>query len=213
MDNGAFDFGVEGYGGGTVYPVVYTNQGESTFLEIGPDGVPIEPYVVGPAITINAPPPPDGPVFDNLDPQNVDVGGTYDYTISGLNDDYYYRITLVVGDNVTPNGNGGRTFIDSGMGTAAAGPSEEVALISAVGGALNDPGTKTVPDPGDDPAAPSGVAPVNGSITVTVEGVGSGTIYPVAYRNTGASTFLEIDGAGSPIEDYAVGGSFTVATP
>lgn len=206
-------FGVTGVGAGTVYPVFYTNAGASTFLEIDATGVPTEPYVIGPAITINEPvvvtPPPMA--FDPATPQTVAVDGTYDYTITGLDDAYYYRITLVVGDNVTATAGEG-VFIDGGAGTADAGNSQDYALITSVAGSPVDPGAKTVPAGDDDPANPTGIQPTNGSISLTITGVADGTVYPVAYRNGGASTFLEIDGAGVPTEDYVVGGSFTVET-
>lgn len=205
-------FGVRGVGPGTVYPVVYSNGGESTFLEIGDDGVPTETYVIGPAITINEPPPPPPLLFVPATPQTVDVDGTYDYSITGLNDDYYYRITLVVGDNVTATAGEG-VFIDAGAGTADAGNSQDYALITSVAGTPVDPGAKTVPAGDDDPANPTGIQPTSGAISLTITGVAAGTVYPVAYRNGGVSTFLEIDTAGVPTEDYVVGGSFTVAPP
>ena len=71
-------------------------------------------------------------------------------------------------------------------------------------------GSKTVPGGDDDPADPSGVFPVDGEITVEVAAVGAGTAWVVAYENGGASTFLEIDEDGEPIEPHGVGGALTV---
>jgi hypothetical protein len=206
-------FGVTGVGAGTVYPVIYWNGGESTFLEIDENGMAIEPYVIGPAITINAAPEPPPITIAPATPVTVAPAEEYDYTISGLDNAYYYRVTLVHGDNVTTTGPGMATFVDAGAGTANAGPSEEVALISYSQGAVVDPGAKTLPAGTDDPANPTGIQPVNGEITVSIMGVADGTIYPVAYRNGGTSTFLEIDTLGAPVETYIVGGSLTVATP
>lgn len=210
--NGVIDIHVEGYGGGTLYPVVYTNAGASTFLEIDSAGVPIEPYGIGNAITVDAPPPP--PIgMEPLTPGTYAIGETRDYTISGLNPAYYYRVTLVVTDNITPDGTGGATFVDGDAnGAADAGASELIAGLSYYNGNPIDPPAKTYPAGTDDPNNPTAIAPnVDGEITITVEGIGAGTIYPVAYRNGGASTFLEIDGSTyAPVEDYTVGGSFTV---
>jgi hypothetical protein len=209
-------FGVEGLGEGTVYPVFYRNGGESTFLEIDENGTPTEPYVIGPAISVNAPPtpPPPTPVmaFDPDTPQTIAPAETYDYTITGLDDTAYYRITLVIGANVTAAGGSG-VFVDGGAGTADAGNSQDYALITSVAGSPVDPGAKTVPSPDDDPTAPTGIQPTGGQIALTVTGVADGTVYPVVYVNGGTSTFLEIDGTGAPTEDYVVGGSITVATP
>lgn len=209
--NGMVSFGVQGIDGGTVYPVIYENTGASTFLEIDGTGSPIETYVVGPAITVN--PAPGIEVAPNT-PTTVSVGDTTTYTITGLDDTYAYRITLVVGDNVTTTGTGTGTFVDGGAGTANAGNSQDYALITAYNttGTV-DPPAKTIPSPDDDPAAPSGINPSGGQITVTIQGVAAGTVYPVAYRNGGASTFLEIDGTGAPTEDYAIGGALTISAP
>ncbi len=198
---------VTGVGSGRVYPVVYHNGGESTFLEIDNAGRPVENYGVGGSVTVRGPTPMVAPA----DPQTIAVDGTVDYTLSGLADGQAYRITLVVGDNITASGASG-TFVDGDMnGAADAGPSEMVALITTVNGMMVDAGgAKTVPGGTDDPAMPSGIFPMNGSISLTITGVGAGTVYPVAYENGGMSTFLEIEPGGSPREVYAVGGSITV---
>ena len=139
----------------------------------------------------------------------IAVDGTVDYTISGLVDTQAYRITLVVDGNITAAGGVG-TFVDGDMnGAADAGASENIALITTVNG--NDQtGAKTVPAGSDDPAAPTGIFPTNGEITLTVTGVAAGTVYPVIYHNGGASTFLEIDGSGAPTEIHVVAGAVTV---
>ena len=198
---------VTGVGAGTIYPVAYTNQGASTFLEIDGAGTPIEPHVVGGALTVN---PPPAPMVAPADMVMSRVSGETEYTITGLNDAQAYRVTLVVGANVTPGAGGTATFVDNDMnGAADAGPSETVALITTVNGTAM-PGAKTVPGGMDDPMAPSGIFPVDGAITLIVTGVGEGTIYPVAYENGGASTFLEIGEDGAPVENYGVGGALTV---
>ncbi|MEZ4319946.1 MAG: hypothetical protein R3F61_20715 [Myxococcota bacterium] len=198
-----------GVGNGKIYPVVYHNGGASTFLEVDGTGMPSETYVVGGSLTVEGG-EPLGPVIAPDGPQSVAVDGYYDYTISGLDDAQAFRITLVHGDNLTTGPDQTGTFIDEDAnGAADAGPSELVAMITQVNGAEVTP-AKTVPAGTDDPAAPSGVFPVGGEITVRLTGIGEGTVYPVAYYNGGLSTFLEIDTAGSPIETYAVGGSFSV---
>ncbi|MCB9675337.1 MAG: hypothetical protein H6737_09490 [Alphaproteobacteria bacterium] len=208
-EGGQITLQITGIGSGTIYPVVYHNGGASTFLEVGADGTPIETYAVGGSLTVEGP-DPVGPVISPDSPQSVAVDGYYDYTISGLSDTQAYRITLVHADNLTTGPDQTGTFIDEDAnGAADAGPSENVASITQVNGA-DVPPAKTVPAGTDDPASPTGVFPVGGQITVRLTGVGEGTVYPVAYYNGGASTFLEIDTAGSPIETYAVGGSFSV---
>jgi len=102
-------------------------------------------------------------------------------------------------------------ILDGDMtGAADAGPSEMYAYISMVNGMMYDAGTKTVPGGMDDPAMPTGINPVDGSITLQLTGVAAGTIHPVVYENGGMSTFLEIGGDGGPIEVYTIGGAVTV---
>lgn len=198
---------VTGMATGTVYPVIYENGGDSTFLELGGDGAPVETYIVAGAFSVRGPTPmlaPDGP-------QMVGVGASIDYTISGLNDAQAYRITLVVGDNLTEGGGGMATFIDGDMnGAADAGPSDNFALITSVNGMGVDPGARTVPGGMDDPAMPTGINPVGGEITLQITGVAAGTVHPVVYENGGMSTFLEIGGDGAPTEVYTAGAALTV---
>ncbi|ACY16911.1 hypothetical protein [Haliangium ochraceum] len=141
---------------------------------------------------------------------DTSAGSLVNYTISDLDDSMAYRVTLVVGANVTADGASG-VFVDGdGNGAADAGASENVALITKVNGQSID-GVKTYPAGSDDPANPSGIFPSGGQITVEVLAVADGTIYPVAYENGGATTFLEIGSDGAPIENYAVGGALNVS--
>ncbi len=149
------------------------------------------------------------PLVSPATAQSVAAGGAMTYTISDLDDTQAYRVTLVVGANVTADGANG-TFVDGdNNGAADAGASENIALITMVNGSAI-PGVKTYPAGGDDPSNPSGIFPVGGEITVELTGVADGTVYPVAYENGGTTTFLEIDEAGGPIENYGVGGALTV---
>ena len=203
---GQITLSVVGIGAGTVYPVVYENGGASTFLEIDANGVPTETYAVGGAFTVNT---PTGIAVGPTGPVSIDVDGTMKYTISGLDDAQAYRITLVVAENVTTDGAMGVFMDGDANGAADAGASEDRALIVSVNG-TEQTGAKTVPGGDDDPADPSGVNPVGGLITLTIQGVGAGTVYPVVYENGGASTFLEIGSDGVPTETYFVAGDLTV---
>ncbi|MCA9557409.1 MAG: hypothetical protein KC583_02485, partial [Myxococcales bacterium] len=203
--DGAIRITLTGVGAGTVYPVAYVNAGASTFLELDFDGVPTEAHGVGGAIDVR------GPDVQPTGGRIIGVDASADYTIDGLDDDTAYRVTLVVSANVAVNADRSATFVDGdGNGAADAGPSENIGLITRVNGLAIDPGAKTVPGGDDDPAAPTGVFPVDGRITVRITGTGAGTLRPVAYANGGASTFLEIDGDGAPIERYGVGGTLRV---
>ena len=219
MDNPASPTGIFPEGGqitveitaiapGKVYPVVYENGGETTFLEVDDQGAAIENYSVGGGLTVSGA-SGDPAIFPNVE-QTLAVGGTVDYAIYGLDDTKAYRITLVLGANATVTGADG-TFLDAdGNGAADAGASENVALITEVNGTANNPGTKTVPSPMDDPANPSGVTPSGGKITVKITGVAAGKVYPVAYVNGGANTLLELGAGGTPSEIYSIGGLITV---
>jgi hypothetical protein len=228
--------GVEDSNGGTVYAVVYVNGGESTFLEVDEDGAPTEAYGVSGAFTLD-------PVVGDLDvadhdPVTVNVdsvtgtdaeGDERTYTVTGLDDDTAYRITLVPGDNITfTEGDDEATFVEAvgedeePNGLADSAGAESVATIVEVNGeaVTEEEQGRTVPAGDDDPSDPSGIFPVDGVITFTIDGVDSailptpnpgGTIRPVVYVNGGESTFLEIDEDGAPTEVYGVGGAFTTS--
>ncbi len=205
--NGQFTLELEGVGGGTVYPVAYHNGGASTFLEIDAAGAPVEPYAVGGALRVEGPPPEIAPAG----PTTLAVDDYVDVTVSGLDDAQAYRVTLVVGDNVTAGPEQSGVFLDlDANGYADAGLSEEIALITQVNGADEAVPAKTVPVATDDPANPSGVYPAAGILTVRVTGVGPGTVRPVAYPNGGVTTFLEVSPDGTPTEPHTVGGALTV---
>ena len=153
--------------------------------------------------------PMENPMVSPSSTTTAGVGDVTEYTVTGLSDDQAYRITLVVDGNITV-ANAAGTFVDNDdNGAADAGASENIALITSVNGTAQD-GAKTVPAGSDDPASPTGVFPSDGEITFSVTGVAAGTVYPVIYHNGGASTFLEIDGSGVPIETHVVGGGLTI---
>lgn len=206
--NGQIVVEITGIAAGIVVPVAYPNSGASTFLEVGDDGAPLETYGVGGALTVSG---ASGTPFvvPTVD-ATLAVDATADYTIYGLDDAKNYRVTLVLAGNTTVTFGQG-TFIDGdNNGAADAGASENVALITAVNGTALPEGAKTVPSPMDDPAAPTGVRPVGGKITVTITGKGAGAVYPVSYPNGGASTLLELNDDGTPSEVYGIGGKITV---
>jgi hypothetical protein len=203
---GVIDIEVTGVGAGESVLVVYENGGASTFLELDSDGVPVERYDIGGTVQVRADGMPDvTPVFD----QALDVGATTTLSVRDLDDNQAYRITLVVAENVDWTG-AEPMFADlDASGTADAGSSEAVALITAIQGEAIS-GAKTFPAGDDDPASPTGVFPVDGQITIDVMGVGPGAVVPVAYANRGASTFLEVDLDGLAVEPHGVGGALWV---
>ena len=206
--DGQITFTVTGVATGRVHPVVYVNGGASTFLELGAGGVPGEVYFVGGSVSVTGP----TPVVAPMEPATIAVAGVTDVRISGLNDAQAYRVTLVVAANVTAGPDGTGTFVDGdGNGAADSGASEGIALIRSVNGVdVDGGGARTVPGGMDDPANPTGVLPVGGSIELVISGVAPGTVYPVVYENGGASTFLELGAGGSPVEVYTVGSAITV---
>ena len=214
--SGAITLVIKGVATGTVYPVVYENAGTSTFLEIDDAGTPIETYRVGGAVTVTGPTPTASP----SDEQTHLPATSRVYTVSGLNKNQAYRITLVIDSNITRSGSMA-TFVDDadgGDGAADAGGSEAVGRITSVNGMPVDPagtppGAKTVPKPNADP--PERLMPKeDGTIefTVTAQAT-SGTVHPVIYEDGGMTTFLEINDNGAPIEVYTVAGAFTVNAP
>lgn len=204
--DGAIDIEVTGVGTGGSVLVVYENGGASTFLEIDASGAPLERFDIGGRVEVLADGMPDvTPVYD----QAVEVGGATTYTIGDLDDGQAYRITLVVADNISWSGDAA-VFVDAdASGTADAGASEEIGLITMVQGEAIT-AAKTFPAGDDDPMAPSGVFPKEGRISIEVMGVGAGAIVPVAYANGGASTFLEVDMDGLAVEPHGLGGMMWV---
>jgi uncharacterized protein (DUF1810 family) len=150
------------------------------------------------------------PVVSPAADQSVEAGATRTYTITGLDDDQAYRVTLVVAANVTVSGSGG-TFLDmDGNGAADAGLSENIALITKINGDTIT-GVKTYPGADSDPDEPASIFPEDGQITVEITGVAAGKVYPVVYVNAGSTTFLEVDADGAATETYSVGGGLTVS--
>lgn len=224
---------IEDGNGGTVYPVVYEQGGETTFLEVDEDGTPTELYGVGGAFVATAQigglvvsPQTETSVTVNSLTGTDAEGDEGTYTITGLDDATAYRITLVPAENVTVSDDGTEatfavTTTDDDITVADSAGAEEVAQIVTVNGEevtadeTNGDG-RTVPATDDDPIAPTGVFPVDGTITIVVDGVDAplnpgGSIRPVAYVNGGASTFLEVSDEGVPSEVYGVGGLFTTS--
>ena len=201
---------MKGVASGKVYPVIYHNGGQSTFLEIGSDGKPTETYAVGGSVEVTGS-AKETFVVEPATDSSIAADGTVELTVSGLTDKQAYRITLVVDGNVTVSGNMG-TFVDNDSnGAADAGASEKIALITKVNGNdVDSGGAKTVPGGADDPSSPSGVFPSGGKITLTIKGVAAGKVYPVIYHNGGSSTFLEVGTDGKPIETYFVANAIEV---
>lgn len=206
-ENGEISIDVTAVGAGAVWLVVYENSGASTFLEIGDDGIPTERYGVSASIRVEADKEPDlTPAYA----QSFASGESTVYTISDLDTSQAYRVTLVAAENITISGVSGLFADLDASGTADAGASEEVGLITMVNGQAIA-AAKTFPGGDDDPSAPTGIfAMADGTITVEVEAQGAGSIIPVAYANGGSSTFLEVDGSGAPTEAYGLGGLFIV---
>ena len=106
--------------------------------------------------------------------------------------------------------------------TDSAGAEELARIVEVNGTAVTADETngdgRTVPATDDDPISPTGIFPVDGTITIVVDGYDAalnpslgGSIRPVAYVNGGASTFLEVSDEGVPSEVYGVGGLFSVS--
>jgi hypothetical protein len=146
--------------------------------------------------------------LDRIDVQPEDDGtiGQGDelgFVASGLDEREEYRVTLVDGDNVMIDEDGAVTFAESdddGVRVADGGPPESY-LTEVQGEAFE-------PDEGDPAHTVGGVAPdEDGEIAFTAEGafdldaeeLEEGFIAVVSVDG-GASTFLELDEDGAPIE-------------
>ncbi len=124
------------------------------------------------------------------------------YTVSGLNDAEDYRITLVASANVTTDEDGNTVF--------EADPTSPEGQNLALAGTV---AARIVTINGTDEATPAptfgAVVPVNGTITFVVDCGGAESVTPVIYEDQGASTRLELDANGLPVEEFGTGGTIT----
>ena len=135
------------------------------------------------------------------------------FLATGLANDRTYRVTLVNADQVSVDDDGVVTFtsdVSPNQGLAAVGA--EVADIVSISNA----GTI---DAGANSAT---TTPVNGAVTVTIEGVARGSVVPVIYLNGapggspetgGVSPRLELDADGLPTEPFGIAGVTTFTNP
>ena len=136
------------------------------------------------------------------------------YTVTGLNDALTYRITLVNAASIQGTG-ADRTFLSSAIepattpATFAVNTGADIADIVSVGGSnaviANTGGTNTFNT--------ATVRPVNGSITFTIDGTGTGTVVPAVYVNGGQGGTATTGGANNRLETSATAaGAFAAVT-
>lgn len=159
------------------------------------------------------------PVVPNDDDGDASTADNRSFTVTGLDDDETYRITLVACDNITRDGDGNAVFAfdpadveGDGDNLAATGPTQ-ADIITINGTATTDAdagaGVMTRTATG---------TPVNGSLTFTIDGDGAECVVPVVYLDGGAgqtnaqggsSIRLELDDDGLPVETFGLGGETT----
>ena len=154
---------------------------------------------------------PGGIVFTPGTAQSIPTYESLELGIDGLDPATAYRVTLVLAENVTTNGDGTGTFVSKFDGTSDVvdpGSSEYVVVIDQVNLEAITP-ANTAPAQ-EDPNDPSGIFPrFGGLIVVNLTSAGSaGTVYPVFHVNGGNSTHLEITD-GVPTEFYVIGPAIT----
>jgi hypothetical protein len=150
----------------------------------------------------------------------ADADDTRDFLAAGLDDSVEYRVTLVESDLVTVDANGFVTFTndeddavtpEDESDFAATGDANVIADIIRINGAVVAAGSST-----------ETANPVNGAITVTIEGETAGSVTPVVYINGapgnapadgGVSPRLELDVDGVPIEPFGIAGETTFTNP
>lgn len=132
-----------------------------------------------------------------------DASDDRQYTVSNLTEDAY-RITLVEAANISTTGGVTSFADDDDNNIADPGNTNTTADITLVNGTAVDTPARTVPASTTVPGTE--IAPVNGTITFTVDGYATGSLRPVVYVNDGASSFLEVDDDGVPVEAFGVGG-------
>ena len=205
-EGGALTATVQGFGAGEVWLVVYESDPDSDGLELDDRGRAPGPHGVSSPVVIASDGWPDGtPVYA----RTVSAGERVTATFTDLVPGQVYRVGLVGAAALQPDEAAVRFADDDGDGVADSGGAIGIGRIVAIHGADIVP-ADTYPSLADDPAAPSGVTAIQGRITVTIEGVGPGELAPVLYPNGGASTLLEVDAEGLPLEPVGVGGRVLV---
>ena len=121
------------------------------------------------------------------------------YTVSGLDSAADFRITLVTSENVTTDAEGNTVFEADPADPTLALAGTVAARIVTVNGANAATPAQTF----------GAVVPVNGTITFVVDCGGAESVTPVIYEDQGASTRLELDANGLPVEDFGTGGTIT----
>ena len=204
--DGALHASVQAFGAGEVWLVVYESDGGAPGLEVDPSGTPRGPHGVSRPLVVAADGWPDGtPVYD----RSLSVGERVAVTFTDLDPEQVYRVGLVGAAALQPGPDGTRFVDHDHDGIADGGGAGGIGRIVAIHGADVVP-TETYPAVTDDPSDPSGVTAIQGRITVTVEGAGPGEVAPVLYPNGGASTLLEVDDGGHPLEPVGVAGRLHV---
>ena len=123
------------------------------------------------------------------------------YTVSGLDPTKTYRITLFASAQIT-NPTGDATFADSAPDDNVADAGTAGAQIISVNGTARA-GAGTV----------GAITPQNGTITFIVDATTVNTsTNPVVFLEGGATTNLDLDASGHPVEGFGIGGAF-IATP
>ncbi|WP_205708709.1 cell wall-binding repeat-containing protein [Kineococcus siccus] len=144
------------------------------------------------------------------------------YTVTGLTAGTDYRVTLVNADSIRTSASGAVTFLSSADVASSTGFSVNAGIQTAANiSVVNNTALGAS-------AAPTFVTqPVNGSITVTVDGAAAGTVVPVVYLN-GATGRTPVQGGNSarletaataaeqfaaPVEPFGVGGQISFTSP
>ncbi|WP_432563902.1 cell wall-binding repeat-containing protein [Kineococcus sp. SYSU DK003] len=120
------------------------------------------------------------------------------YSVTGLDADSKYRVTLVDADNISVDENGVVSFVEDGS-TGLALPGTVEADITVVNGV-------SAATPGQ---SIGGIAPTAGNIsfTVTTDAATVEGFVPVVYVDGGDNTRLELDEDGLPTEAFGLGGA------
>jgi putative cell wall-binding protein len=136
------------------------------------------------------------------------------YTVTGLNNALTYRITLVNASSIQGTGSD-RTFLSSAIEPATTPPSFAVNTGADIADIVSVGGTNAVitTTGGTNTLNTATVVPVNGSITFTIDGTGTGTVVPAVYVNGGQGGTATTGGANNRLETAATAaGQFAAVT-
>ncbi|MEX1163832.1 MAG: fibronectin type III domain-containing protein [Nitriliruptor sp.] len=146
----------------------------------------------------------DGTAAENeVSSSQTNNDGARQYSVSGLDDDEDYVLTLFPAEDVSIDDDGVVSFDDTeGTDNAGNGEADNQGNTNAEIEVVNG---STVADGTDEVVVP----PVNGTINFTIDSTVAEAVRPVLFSDEDGDDDLDLDADDQPTEDFGVGGAKT----